>query len=780
MSDGVQITGSGTTTNTVAGNFIGTDATGTVAAPNGADGVNIANGATGNAVGGLTAAPGTGAGNVISGNQGDGLYLDSGGNVVEGNIVGLIAGGTAPLGNAGDGVFVNHGGNTIGGVTAGAGNVISGNLSNGINTGALLYAFSIQGNFIGTDRFGETAIGNRAYGIVIENDGNVTIGGAAPLARNVVSGNHDDGIILRGNLATAGNTVQGNYIGTDATGMTELGNGGAGVHIFNDPDNVVTGNLISGNLGFSMGGVYINATTSGVVGNIVAGNRIGVNVAGGALPNAGAGVLLASTPSGTLLDNTIGGDTAGQGNVIAHNSSFGVQLDGAATTGNVVLGNSIYNNTGGGIALTGGATAGATTLPVVTAIDTSGTSTTIVGSFSGAAGTTYDINFFANTAGSDGQFFLGSAVVATDSSGFADFHASWPTTSDPSQTFTTTVTLLGATGDQPSNTSPFATLTAITPTSHTPPTLAISGPADDTTGLPATFTSTISDSNSGTPNFMYTWSVTGPAGFTLSSSTDTSEPSFSFAPTVAGDYTVSLAVGDGTSVVAQSLPLTVGSVGPGAIINGLTAAIVSAGTAVDLTGTLASATGVTAASYAWTLTSAGQTVATGSGSAFDYTPTANGVYQVALTIGDSGGGVSTTSVSFTVNGGTPVASILGAPAAAHEGVPITLESGGNLTGLFGPLTYTWTVSGPAYTATTSADQSAFTFTPQAAGAYTVELQVGDSQGEASTTVTIQVDSLPPTAAIAIASGLNSAGEATVGVPVLVSGAGSTGAARATR
>ena len=52
--DGVEICGSGTTGNVVAGNLIGTDATGEAALPNGADGVQIDSGASNNTVGGTS------------------------------------------------------------------------------------------------------------------------------------------------------------------------------------------------------------------------------------------------------------------------------------------------------------------------------------------------------------------------------------------------------------------------------------------------------------------------------------------------------------------------------------------------------------------------------------------------------------------------------------------------------------------------------------------------------------------------------------------------------
>ncbi len=72
--DGVEIDRTGTSGNIVAGNFIGTDITGTVAIGNGSDGVVVVL-ASGNTIGGTT----TGARNVISGNAHDGVEIHGAG-----------------------------------------------------------------------------------------------------------------------------------------------------------------------------------------------------------------------------------------------------------------------------------------------------------------------------------------------------------------------------------------------------------------------------------------------------------------------------------------------------------------------------------------------------------------------------------------------------------------------------------------------------------------------------------------------------------------------------
>ena len=83
------------------------------------------NGAPRNTIGGAA----SGAGNVISGNNGDGILISSSADVIiKGNLIGTDAAGTAALGNTDFGVQVSASANAaIGGVAAGAGNVISAN-----------------------------------------------------------------------------------------------------------------------------------------------------------------------------------------------------------------------------------------------------------------------------------------------------------------------------------------------------------------------------------------------------------------------------------------------------------------------------------------------------------------------------------------------------------------------------------------------------------------------------------------------------------------------------
>src|SRR5207302_1099558 len=176
------------------GNFIGTNLTGMNALGNGLDGVGMGNGTTNNTIGGTTPA----ARNVISGNHGNGIVIGQAGttgNLVQGNFIGTNVTGTSALGNAVEGVniFGSASGNTIGGTGSGARNIISGNSGDGIGIfDTISTANTVQGNYIGTDVSGTSALGN-SNGLLVGAQNNL-IGGAATGAGNLISGNRHSGV----------------------------------------------------------------------------------------------------------------------------------------------------------------------------------------------------------------------------------------------------------------------------------------------------------------------------------------------------------------------------------------------------------------------------------------------------------------------------------------------------------------------------------------------------------------------------------------------------------
>lgn len=298
------------------------------------------------------------------------IGTDPSGTIARGNVVGILLQRTI-----GSSLSINI---TVGGNTAAERNVISGNTFLGIRVfGGALY--NITGNYIGTDKTGMVALGDQ---VGVEITGiNINVGGASATLRNVISGNAGRGLVLNG----FENTVQGNFIGVAADGITPLGNTGTGLQIIGD----------------------------GLTNN----------------------------------DHTIGGLNAGEGNVIAYNGGDGISIfrDSNPTTGHRILRNSIFSNASLGIDFddngitandTGDADTGTNNLqnfPVLASAFSNGTTTSIAGQFNSEANTSYRIDFFSNSScdpsgNGEGETFLGFTNVTTNSIGNATINANLPPT----------------------------------------------------------------------------------------------------------------------------------------------------------------------------------------------------------------------------------------------------------------------------------------------------------------------------------------------------------------
>ncbi len=369
QGDGIFI---GQSSNTaIQGNDIGTNPAGTSALPNAGHGIEANSNRTPPDILNLTiGGTAAGAGNVISGNQGEGIALRGvSQSVIQGNLIGTSASGQSAIGNQGDGVGAIGliGSVTIGGTIAGAGNTISGNQANGIvaATGML-----IQGNSIGTTQDGMNALGNRADGVYVSG-ASPTIGGTTAAAGNVISGNIENGVEVVDSLGpAAATTIGNNLIGTSAGGKSAVPNA-VGIYDSGKSDQI-TYNLISGNTGaglilYNASGTNVSGNFIGldVNGEAAVANAVGVSI-GGTIQatntlqgnyisgNTGDGVLI-QTGLQKLVQNTIGPAVTGSSGVV--NGGNGVEINGAAATGNIIgapgQGNVISFNAGAGVLLSG-------------------------------------------------------------------------------------------------------------------------------------------------------------------------------------------------------------------------------------------------------------------------------------------------------------------------------------------------------------------------------------------------------------------------------------------
>jgi hypothetical protein len=337
------------TNNTISGCWLGLDATGTNAAPNAYQGILISSGAGGDIIGGTNAF----TRNIISGNAQYGIFISDSntttmGDVILGNYIGTDVSGSNAVPNENCGIIIGGiNGNTIGSANPAGRNVLSGNAEYGMyltnTTGD-----AILGNYIGVNAGGVGTLANEFSGIFLSAYNNA-IGGPAAGAGNVISGNAQYGIFLSGPTAS-NNVVQGNFLGPDATGTNSPGNQQYGIGIMAGATaNTVggtlsgAGNVLSGNAQYGV--LVINPGTSN---NAVLGNLIGTDAAGtNALPTSNIGVGIYAGATAT----TVGGTTAGAGNVISGNANYGIYISDAGTSNNVVQGNLIGTDITGSYAI---------------------------------------------------------------------------------------------------------------------------------------------------------------------------------------------------------------------------------------------------------------------------------------------------------------------------------------------------------------------------------------------------------------------------------------------
>ena len=335
-------------------------------------------------------------------------------DVILGNFIGTDINGAISLGNTRDGIRIEN--------AAGAAvtnNVLSANGAAGLEIlGQSATATAVQGNLIGTDAHGTIALANE-LGVFLNDVVGNTIGGSTPGARNLISGNRSIGIqVIRvspppsaGSIAPD-NVIQGNYIGTNITGTSPLGNGsnstnanvGIGVFLNNTRNDLVIGNVISGNnfAGISIFGqagvpsannqvlanligpafdgtplrgtdptsftpsnrqdlgVVINNSTGNIIGgpgfdaNLIEDNIAGVEIVGTVSTTHGnplvTHAIVNQVQFNTITRNLIGvylNETTNNviiNNTIVGNASIGVALVGNLTTDNLVQGNNINSN----------------------------------------------------------------------------------------------------------------------------------------------------------------------------------------------------------------------------------------------------------------------------------------------------------------------------------------------------------------------------------------------------------------------------------------------------
>jgi hypothetical protein len=400
---------------TIVNNYVGVDSTGTLAKGNGNEGMSISNSNT-LIIGGTTVS----ARNIVSNNAYAGIKLSTcTPATVQGNYIGVDVTGMLPMGNLQNGLDVSSCVILIGGTTFSARNIISGNGQDGIYLHNGCAGSVIKANFTGLAKDGLTVVANVNSGIRIWGDATsngITIGGSNYAERNVSSGNgftsaglSRDGIRIEGNASN--HTIKGNYCGTDSTGTVAIGNMWAGISL-NEVSNGIIGGTgtYEGNISAANTheGIYMrNAVNCVLVGNFIGTDKTGtLNMGNGEF---GVNMVQAST------NNTVGGNTPAQANIIAYTgmdattfSGAGVYVDSIAQYNRIVR-NQIFCNADVGIRVktTGNEAIAA---PAITAADPNTVSGT--GSINGDSIHVYHTNVTGGACDCEAQTFIGATVVS--------------------------------------------------------------------------------------------------------------------------------------------------------------------------------------------------------------------------------------------------------------------------------------------------------------------------------------------------------------------------------
>lgn len=484
----------------IAGNYLGTNATGTAAAGNERGGIwcrgsNVT-------IGGTTTADR----NVISGNFQYGIDMNSGTGVhIIGNYIGTNAAGSAAVGN-GSGLFIlDFSTNSIiGGDTPGERNLISGNGTNvGIGT-TISTGHIVRGNWIGLNAAGT--------GVISTNSG-VAINGGKQLTieRNVIAGSLGAAVAI-GNTSSQ-ITVQGNRIGTTPDGTSALPTSGIGVHVYvsasGSPVDVTIGGTSEG-----QGNVIRNCAGGGVV--LISG--------------------IASNPQLFSAPKRI----AIRGNAIDTNGGLGVDLDGDGVTANDAgdvdddtVGSNFRQN-----------------FPAITSATASATTMDVHGTLDSIANATFDVDVFAaptpDASGhGEAPIYLGLTQVQTNGSGHGTFSTTFAASLPSGMWISATAT------DAPGNTSEFSTAVQAQDDPINPPTTTTSTTTTTTT-IATTTTTTVTTTTK-------TTTTTNPSTTTTSTSTTTTAPGTTSTTSASSTTTSAPATTTTSSVSTTTSTTTAGS-----------------------------------------------------------------------------------------------------------------------------------------------------------------------------------------------------------------------------
>ena len=354
------------------------------------------------------------------------------------------------------------------------GNIVIGNFITGVSGGVQVRSATSVPNMIATNnRIGGPTVAERN---VIAGVG--YFGEEGFPSGELVDLEYAVGTIVEGNYI--GTTVDGNaaYPNQRAPGGVGITNSPGSIV----RNNLISGVAVTGvnhYAGQRFGTAVAIAGNSN--GSVIQGNRIGTNATGtAAVPNR-QGVFFSFWPATQPGPVTVGGDKPGEGNLIAFNETFGVGVQAVITRARIT-GNSIHSNVGLGIDLYAfGSLPGAAgvspndnldgdtggnnlqNFPVITSATSGGGGTSIVGTFNSTPNAMFDLEFFSSAScdssgHGEGEAFLGTTSVTTDAQGNAAFEFIMPSVEQAGRVVTSTAI------DAVGNTSEFSACATVTST----------------------------------------------------------------------------------------------------------------------------------------------------------------------------------------------------------------------------------------------------------------------------------------------------------------------------
>lgn len=218
-------------------------------------------------------------------------------------------------------------------------NIISGNGNDGVHLqGSPVVGNRIVGNLIGLKGDGETALPNQADAVDFQNGVQSNwLGGESAAERNVISGNASEGIEISHTNTTQYNKVVGNYFGLNASGNRAIRNCGNGISFEDTPNYNAAYNNVIAGNYGSGVRVYRRSTY-----NEIYNNKIGLGVNNESLPNGLPDSTCATADYGNSGIYITGGGqyTSIRNNIIANHPNYGIDI-------------TVYTIEGGDIALYG-------------------------------------------------------------------------------------------------------------------------------------------------------------------------------------------------------------------------------------------------------------------------------------------------------------------------------------------------------------------------------------------------------------------------------------------